>query len=699
MRQRLLRFLAAGTLLCAPVASYAGGEAVLQVVLEGTAVVRPWVTVSPLDSLDAIETHVDLADSRLDLRLPERRAVLLCAGAEDVATQCRRVVPGEETRTELTLDDGRRVTVTVYLGRAAVAGASVQLRPAAIESRRPITIPIARTKDGFVSATKTASDGVLTLDHLAPGDYVFELKVPGGAIHETDPITIPARRRNEPYGPVRLSPIRLPAGMDLTVVAVDGDGAPLQGVGVGVSQAAATGETGGDTRPLFFEGTTGGDGTVALTGLRDDLPASVTCSLAGHVRSNSRLDRVPRQATCVLERFASIRGVVTHDGDRPLGGVEVSLGSATVRTADDGAFRLMDVPPGRQQVRFAAAAAAGARRDVSVHAGEQLDLGTIELGPAATAAGTVVDAENGAPLSGARLAPLDAPGAPASTDDKGQFELTIDPAGATWRVSRDGYAETDVTLTTASDQVVRLTRPGTLEVTVWEDSGAPCVGCTVTADARRMRSGLTDASGIVRFQGLEPGTYYVTRERVRTGASYVTVSGGDGRPVQILSGRTSRLQLGAPSKPLRVYLSPLPDASWRLLAESRQHTTTVSPDTTSAYVIRRDRGEEAALVLLAGERGVRLGTIPAEYEGEIFNLNLSTASADVTLVAGDAPVPGVMVQLRTPDGAVEAWGRTDGLGTVHLPFVRPGEYLITTSGVTVPLTVPSRGIATKVVTL
>jgi len=130
--------------------------------------------------------------------------------------------------------------------------------------------------------------------------------------------------------------------------------------------------------------------------------------------------------------------------------------------------------------------------------------------------------------------------------------------------------------------IIRMERPGTLEVTDWEGDDR-CSGCTVLADRPDVSvSGTTGGDGMVRFADLPPGEYQITREHVASGTAYVHVHGG---------GVTTTSE-------------------------------TLSPDASGFFYVRKQDDEAAALRLVRGKESVPLAIIPPHYTAHDFVLHV-----------------------------------------------------------------------------
>ncbi|HEX9982252.1 MAG TPA: carboxypeptidase regulatory-like domain-containing protein [Thermoanaerobaculia bacterium] len=623
------------------------------------------------------------------IALPADAPALICVGAEGCATTCGRA---DEEVEQFALTDGRLVRGICRIGRTPAAGARVHFRPANVESRRPISIPLARTSNGLTSSITTNTDGAFEAA-LAPGDYIVEVLFADGRSHESAPFLVPPQTDARP---LELPPIVVEPGMTVATEVRSADGAPIASAGVGLSQRD------GDTVVVSAEGRTDANGMIALGGLRHDLPLYLSCSASGFARREERLDAPPSTHLCVLERLGSIRGRVTDSAGVPLTTAVISLTSAGRRSdsAEDGTFVMRDVRPGAEELRITAPGYGVTSRSLSVEPGEQ-DLGTIVVRDGDAIRGRVVDAETQQAIEGASVA-IDQPpgGSTGRTDDAGRFVVAGDlDQGTRLEVSAAGYATRFVTvargLAAEEGLLVPLTRPGMLEVTVWDETtDAPCSGCTVIAFATdATASEMTDGSGIAHFASLAPGEYQVLREYVRAGARGVHVSGGSSSQfVSIRPRELTRVELGTRARRIRVAMTPQPSREWQLSAVGRGGVFTAErDDATGTFTVRARRGEAYRLQLSNSTRGVHAGAIAADYEGTLLTLPLGTATVRGQLLHDGAGVAGARVTVMAVDGTMSGWALTRPDGTFEVPYLRAGVYTLRApSGVAgPPISIPA----------
>ena len=200
---------------------------------------------------------------------------------------------------------------------------------------------------------------------------------------------------------------------------------------------------------------------------------------------------------------------------------------------------------------------------------------------------TVVDADTGQPLPEARVV-LTVGGveqAPRVAGADGRLtDVPLPPGEVLARVSAGGYlpAEERVTVTAGgrAERVVRVRpepRVGTLRVTVVDArSGKPLPGAAVSVGKREL---LTDATGQVRVEGLEPGPLEVkvAAEGFRTAQEAVAIAVGTEAelPVSLVFGRqgalatlSGQVRSVRKGKPLQALLV-IPEAKIRRRTDAR----------------------------------------------------------------------------------------------------------------------------------
>jgi len=647
-----------------------------------------WVASLPLGS-QGVAASWDVPPGSSAFRAPIESGTqtLLCVGAPERAISCRRVLIGQDSAETFTIESGREVRGRCLIGRRPAAKAVLRLVYARLQSRRAYAIPLGRREQKIVDSVQADAEGRFIIPHITPGDYVIDVHLPTGRIHQTATITIPARKANEAETAVQIRDISIPAGVDVAVGVRTHGGLPVSKAGVSLWQEREA----NDRQPIVVETTSDLKGNAKLSGADPKLPLRLSCSADGFVRTNLRFDAPPEEATCVLDRFSSIRGEVRDEHGAARVGVNVSIrGSSSRLTTDEhGAFVFKNLPAGDYDLRATLPGYRTANVAVSVAPEEEKQLSALELVPGEAIHGHVRDASSGMSISGALVRIIDPLGAgEATSDDAGAFSLTADATAAmALEASASGFATVRQIRTglssTVDDLIIDLPRPGRLEVVVWdEEADEACTGCTVHTSLKgAMRSERTDTAGLAVFSDAAPGEYQVTREFARAGASSVHVSGGGvWHSAVVKSGETTRVRIGEPATRITVTLTPLLPQSWRLQAVCPPLVSFANADAAGSYVVRK-RDSACRISLVDETRSTYIGTIPEEFHESSFSIPLASGVVTATFTDGHGPLAGANVQLTSATGQIAATAITLSNGSVEILFVSPGTYLIASPGI------------------
>ncbi len=148
----------------------------------------------------------------------------------------------------------------------------------------------------------------------------------------------------------------------------------------------------------------------------------------------------------ITAEYGAVAGTVTDTQDDPLDAVvEVVDGPERTRADEDGGYRLL-LDPGEYTLRFRATGFETVEEDVTVGAGETLDLDVVlSASGLGTLTGTVTDEATDAPIAGVTVTVEDLDLPPATTDGDGIYTIDAVPGG-TYDVSfeADGYLPTTI---------------------------------------------------------------------------------------------------------------------------------------------------------------------------------------------------------------------------------------------------------------
>jgi hypothetical protein len=221
----------------------------------------------------------------------------------------------------------------------------------------------------------------------------------------------------------------------------------------------------------------------------------------------------------------SATGVVQNaSSNQPLGNVTVSAASGgvtqtTVNSTPDGHFALSALTPGSYVLTYTAAGFASATQTFSVQAGQQVNLGIVQLTPLPTTAllsGVVTDAQTGQPLA-ATLTISGASTATVMTGADGSYAQSLAPGALIVTVSATGYHSVTANATiTAGEHLAfspslypdSVTPPTTSQVkgqVVDATTHTPLLGATVAVEGTSIQT-TTDMLGNFILQGIPTGS-------------------------------------------------------------------------------------------------------------------------------------------------------------------------------------------------
>lgn len=284
-----------------------------------------------------------------------------------------------------------------------IAGAQIRV------STRPLSTVVDPGHFPFTTVEATTDvDGRFSLRDLSAGLASLFVHAEGFA-----DLTVPGLELSPGKTPADLGVVQLERGVVIEGKVVDGEDRPLAGAEVSLQQPGfASRMRRWRTRGGLPATTTGSDGRFRLE------PLSKTALVALHVQHPGFLSRtlekvhpsIENQLVIVLEPAAVVTALVVDRAGNAVAGAEVTLMQTTsngsssqgTRTDDEGRARFEQVPPGEMEISARAEAAAAPRRKLVLAAGGPPVEVRLELLPAATLWGRVVD-EEGEPLVGASI--------------------------------------------------------------------------------------------------------------------------------------------------------------------------------------------------------------------------------------------------------------------------------------------------------
>jgi hypothetical protein len=661
----------------------------LTVRLTGTPAEDAWIEITPLLS-QAEPTLISLAAGSQDVSLPTVPAgpLLVCAGAQDKATECVRWL-GETESLSIGLLPGTRVSGRCIRDSKPVQGAKISIAPARLTAQRAFTVPLQRRAKRLEREVASDASGSFALPRISPGEYLLQIVSPGGRIQTSGPFEVPRSSRSHPktapgIPTLDLGEFVVEGGEVLPVVVTDTAGAPLSGATVGANQGVLPNVT-------FFSATADEEGRATLSGFEPLLPVTVVCQNMGFKTLRQSFDSLPATVVCALEPLATITGTVTDTEGEAVPGATISLRGESHKASSDehGGFKLTDVEAGSWTLMVTCPGFDVARRSVEVRPAETSDLGLIELARGAEVHGLVRDARSRQPIPAAYVVCESPPGLGQTTtgvDGTFAFDLPRHEQ-LVLAVTAQGYptARRPVAfdqLDSEQQLVIELSEGGRLFISAWDDeTDFPCAGCSVSVSApgSRIASLITDSNGEAQSAPLAPGTYNVSLGRLRTTGMVFQMSGGDAqRWVDVKAGVTTHVQLGSPPTEVEVHLTATPSPEWTLIGV---RATGVSPGKSlgsSSYLVKFRRGESMEL-WLHDARGSRvlIGALSAGFKGTAAEFDLPQGLVRGQLVTTGAGVSGHRLDVLSYDaGQMVATVSTLTGGFFSVPYLHPGTYAI-----------------------
>jgi len=385
---------------------------------------RGRVTISPAsDGMDRmiawtktqhVRTESD-ADGRFSLAEVPPGVWNLVATAVDGSEARRRLDVPETGLDDVLLELERRALV-----RGSVADAEAN----PVGNARLVVVAPAEGSEGERNVEFATSDanGVFTVTGLEPGRYVLRGRAETGArLKASDGSTELAVFQVEGTGEQSVSVVAVAPAARVEGRVVDESGAPLADAWVTLSDDED------NTRAPIL---TGDDGAFVFEGVPD---AGATIEAThGDARATAAVEpRTGRSVELTVERLASLRGRVTHEG-KPVEQFEIRRNGASDRrfVAADGSFELTRLLA--EQLTLTVVADVGSvKRTVALTPGETAEV-VVELGGWGSVRGRAVDLA-GEPVAGIEVSVMseagDRDGGSRTLERLGGGGLTTDADG------------------------------------------------------------------------------------------------------------------------------------------------------------------------------------------------------------------------------------------------------------------------------
>ena len=401
--------------------------------------------------------------------------------------------------------DGQR---TVVLEAAGEASVTVSLQPITTGTVRGI---VRNASSDAPIPDATVSIGKLAATTDPNGRYVIE-DVPAGALmlaadanlYEDGRVEAELEAATEIDVDLKLVPITY--GTIAGTVVNASTGKAISGARVKAGDKTAISDVDGAFR---FEKITAGDITVATSKpvYRDD-------STPTRLTAGASLD-----LTVELQPITTgtLRGVVRNKADgQPIAGAKVTVGSLTVSSDNAGTYVLENVPAGVLQLGAAKGLFEPSSKDLRLAPADDMRA-NLELTPITygTVTGTVVDASNRQPISGARVAAGDKQ---TVTDSKGRYKIERVTAGsvsltATRAIYIDGTEKRELIAGDALtvDLALQPITWGSLTGQVVDaDTGNPVADADVSVSGQQLKS---DHDGRFSIEKITAGTLTITASK------------------------------------------------------------------------------------------------------------------------------------------------------------------------------------------
>lgn len=641
----------------------------------------------------------------------------LAPGSYDVIAQAKGLAPAvvsdvtidrrTDAPVEMVLRPGARVVGRLLDGKRPAAGGAVAL--AMLDAR-----PLPPALNGLFSVDAGA-DGRFVLEGVPPGEHVLRLTAQALGRQKLD-MTVRAGDAQVDIGDVRLQ-----GGLAIRGRVRSKAGAPIADAVVSTWIPRAD-------EPRI-EDRTAPDGTFVLPGLE-----AGTHGVSVEASGYAPLEKTAEAGTpieVVLSPAGAITGRAVGDGGEALDGVRATADTggdygrgrtdllSSEGTADDGAFRISNVPAGTYELTVASPERlVSTVPRVVVGEGQVVDVGTVRLAPGGIVRGTVVDG-TGAAVEGASVLVgavprgrkgSGVPGADVVTDADGAFEMKGLAAGSvelaashpSYTPSERASVEVDLARPTTDVRLV-LTRGGRIQGTVRTRGGGGNAGVRVSGmlEERRMPLGMvpmvsavTAADGTFVLEPVPVGRVRLTAIRGHEviGASIPPVEVREGETTTVdvdddavlLTGRVTRR--GAPAAGIQLLARPSPRAGGVVTMSG--HTSpgpgphrlaAVTHDDGSFEMVLNEPGPHS--IEATTQDGVKLPWRSFDVpDAETHAIELAYEGVPVAGVvvdeATDEPVPMATVHARPRQGNAGGGNAQAGRDGRFKLDLEPGDYVL-----------------------
>jgi hypothetical protein len=384
----------------------------------------------------------------------------------------------------------------------------------------------------------------------------------------------------------------------------------------------------------------------------------------------------------------SLSGTVTNSSGVALAGASVSSGGVSATTAADGSYTLNGVTAGSATVTASLTGYQNGSQNVTVTAGGNNQVATIQLSPISpgNVTGSVVNT-GGTGIAGAAVS---ADGLSTVTDSSGKYTLNNLPSGTqTLDVSATGYEPGSATVTvaagttTTASNITLNSAIGNVSGKVTNSTGSAISGASVSFGGG---STTTDANGNYSFTNIPAGTIQLVASATgyQSVTQNVTVTGG--------TTVTANFSLtAASSSPGTVTGTVTNISTGGIISGATVKWGTVSTTTNSSGVYTLSNVAGGAQTVTASATGYLpvSNTVNVAGGTSTLNFQLSTAGIlNVTVVnSSGAVVSGAPVTISGGIIATNLSGTTNSSGMWSSNWIPVGSYTVSSGTASTTATV------------
>lgn len=582
-----------------------------------------------------------------------------------------------------------------------VSGATILLEPA---TSGDLMARMNRAKDEAWRFEATAgADGHFEIPDLPSGPFDLMARGPGYA-----PITVPGLNVPAGGGSFDLGTVALVKGVALEGFVTGPGGKPVEGARISLSAASSdplASLRGSDGPP---DAVTGQDGFFRVENRRAGETVDVDVQRSGYARGSAPGVRIPSEEPLriALKPTSAVEGRTVDPDGKPVAGARIYLNptgptvmgqgfvmfsSASMKQADsaqDGSFRIEDVPPGTFELKAMATGRQSVERsNLEVPSGQDLKNVEVVLPAGAVIEGRVL--ASGRPVPGAEVELVEPEASvsrmiirssSATADGDGYYRIDgIVPGERTFQAEAKGFRkgvrevearEGDNTLDFALEAGAQVTGR------VVDEDGSPVAAAQVTlregVNSWNLPSAVSGPDGGFTLAGVADGTYRIAAHK--DGFSRAA----EGQELTVAGGSVSGVELTlAAGGAIVGQLSGLDFtelAQVSVTVDDEFHTGRVAPD--GNYRIEQvEPGEHRVVASVRGARQTE-GRVTLEAGEREARLDLEFKDGHLLtgrVLRNGQPARGETVALSGP-GVAGRWSEIDNEGRFRYEGLESGTY-------------------------